>query len=51
MDYRIGNKKDLFGIFELYKQLGNNNDSSITIEEVHKIWDSNIENKNIKYKI
>jgi ribosomal protein S18 acetylase RimI-like enzyme len=49
MDYRIGNKKDLFSILELYKKLGNNNDSSITIEEVYKIWDSNIENKNIKY--
>jgi len=51
MDYRIGNKKDLTGILELYKQLGKSNSSSFTVNEVNKIWDDNIENNNINYFI
>jgi len=51
MDYRIGNRKDLTGILELYKQLGNSNGSLFTVNEANKIWDANIENNNIKYFI
>ena len=51
MDYRIGNRKDLTGILELYKQLGNSNGSSFSVNEANKIWDDNIENNNIKYFI
>ena len=35
MDYRIGNRKDLKGILELYKQLGNSNGSSFTVNEAN----------------
>jgi len=51
MDYRIGNRNDLSGILELYKQLGNSNGSSFTVNNANKIWDDNIENNNIKYFI
>ena len=51
MDYRIGNRKDLTSILELYKQLGNSNGSSFSVNEANKIWDDNIENNNIKYFI
>ena len=51
MDFRIGNRNDLTGILELYKQLGNSNGSSFNINEANKIWDDNIENNNIKYFI
>ncbi|MCL2764645.1 MAG: GNAT family N-acetyltransferase [Treponema sp.] len=48
MDYLIGNKDDLIGILELYKQLGDNNGSLFGIYEAYKIWDI-IEKNNIKY--
>jgi len=51
MDFRIGNRNDLTGILELYKQLGNSNGSLFTVNEANKIWDNNIENNNIKYFI
>ena len=50
MEYKIGNKDDLIGILELFKQLNENTGYSENndLEYVNKIWDK-IENNNIKY--
>jgi GNAT superfamily N-acetyltransferase len=50
MDYIIGNRNDLSGILELYKQLNENISPSenCDINKANIIWD-NIENNNIKY--
>jgi GNAT superfamily N-acetyltransferase len=48
MDFVIGNKEDINGILELYKQLDEDSPCFCDIEEANKIWDS-FNKYNIKY--
>jgi len=52
MDFKIGTKRDLAGILDLYKQFNDNDDSvdCLSIDKANKIWDYII-TSNIKYFI
>jgi len=56
MDFKIGTKRDLAGILDLYKQFNDDNDDNddsvdcLSIDKANKIWDYII-TSNIKYFI